>query len=256
MDDKPLFSLESEQCVIGGLLIESQHFDIVSSLLSSSDFYHKAHRTIYRAISVMFEKGESIDVITLFEFLEREGEADNVGGLAYIGEMAKNTPGTTNIEHYAKVVRERALMRELVRRTRLIEELVKKPNGRDFSKILSDAESSIMQLSQGQKTADTAKSIDSYIKESLEVINRAAESDSGITGLSTGFDELDEQTLGFHKGNLIIIAGRPSMGKTALAMNIAEHNALVKKKKTLVFSMEMPSMELLMRNYASIGFFY
>ncbi len=250
----PPHSLEAEQSVIGGLMLDNDAWEKISDKLVAEDFYTKAHRAIFRALYYLAENNQPMDVITLNEFLEREGEADNVGGLSYLAEVAKNTPSAANIEAYAKIVRERAVLRELISVSNQIADSAYKPEGRTSDELLDSAESKVFKIAEKRENKDAGlKPAASFLQETLDRVQFAVDSKGGITGLSTGFKDLDRKTNGLQKTDLVIVAGRPAMGKTTFAMNIAEHAAIHSGKPVLVFSMEMPSNQLLMRSFASIG---
>jgi replicative DNA helicase len=250
----PPHSIEAEQSVLGGLMLDNDAWEKVSDKLVAEDFYTKEHRAIFRAIYHLAENNQPMDVITLHEFLEREGEADNVGGLAYLGELAKNTPSADNIAAYAQIVRERAVLRELISVSNEIADAAYYPKGRKPDELLDFAEAKVFKIAEQRETNDAGLKIaHTYLQETLDRIQYAVDSKGGITGLSTGFTDLDKMTNGLQKTDLLIVAGRPAMGKTTFAMNIAEHASIHSGKPVLVFSMEMPANQLLMRSFASIG---
>ncbi|WMS88718.1 replicative DNA helicase [Pleionea litopenaei] len=250
----PPHSIEAEQSVLGGLMLDNDAWEKVGDKLVADDFYTKEHRAIFRATSYLAQNNQPMDVITLHEFLEREGEADNVGGLAYLGELAKNTPSAANIEAYAAIVRERAILRELISVSNSIADSAFFPKGRKSDELLDSAESKVFKIAEKRENKDAGLKIAStFLQETLDRIQSAVDSKGGITGLSTGFKDLDKKTNGLQKTDLLIVAGRPAMGKTTFAMNIAEHASIHSGKPVLVYSMEMPANQLLMRSFASIG---
>ncbi len=250
----PPHSIEAEQSVLGGLMLDNDAWEKVSDKLVADDFYTREHRAIFRAVYYLAENNQPLDVITLHEFLEQEGESDNVGGLAYLGELAKNTPSAANIEAYAKIVRERAVLRELISVSNEIAESAYFPKGRKPDELLDHAEAKVFKIAEQRENNDAGLKIAStFLQETLDRIQYAVDSKGGITGLSTGFKDLDKMTNGLQKTDLLIVAGRPAMGKTTFSMNIAEHASIHSGKPVLVFSMEMPANQLLMRSFASIG---
>ncbi|MEE4246669.1 MAG: replicative DNA helicase [Kangiellaceae bacterium] len=250
----PPHSIEAEQSVLGGLMLDNDAWEKVSDRLVADDFYTKEHRAIFRAIYHLAENAQPMDVITLHEFLEQEGEGDNVGGLAYLGELAKNTPSASNIVAYATIVRERAVLRELISVSNEIADSAFFPQGRKPDELLDHAESKVFKIAEQRESNEGGlKLAASFLDETLNRVQEAVDSKGGITGLSSGFKDLDSKTNGLQKTDLLIVAGRPAMGKTTFAMNMAEHAAIHGGKPVLVFSMEMPANQLLMRSFASIG---
>ncbi len=250
----PPHSLEAEQSVLGGLMLDNDAWEKVSDHLVPEDFYSKSHRSIFRALRYLAENTKPMDLVTLHEFLEVEGESHNIGGLAYLGELTKNTPSAANIIAYADIVRERAVLREMITVSNDIADAAYFPKGRHSSELLDVAESKVFKIASTREKSDTGLQMASnYLQQTLDQIQLAVDSKGGITGLSCGFTDLDTKTNGFQPSDLIIVAGRPAMGKTTFAMNIAEHGSIHGGKPVLVFSMEMPANQLLMRSLASIG---
>ena len=250
----PPHSLEAEKSVLGGLLLDNEAWEKVSEKLVPEDFYRKEHRLIFKAQKFLAENGRPMDVVTLYEFLEQEGEADDIGGLAYIADLAKNTPSASNISAYANIVRERAVLREMIAVSNEIADAAYFPKGRNSDQLLDLAESKVFKIAEQRENSDTGLQIAStFLEETLDKIQFAVDSKGGITGLDTGFTDLNKKTNGLQNSDLIIVAGRPAMGKTTFAMNIAENISIHSGKSVLVFSMEMPANQLLMRSFASIG---
>ena len=250
----PPHSLEAEQSVLGGLLLDNESWERVSEKLVPEDFYRKEHRLIFRAQKYLAENGRAMDVVTLYEFLEQEGEADEIGGLAYIADLAKNTPSASNIGAYADIVRERAVLRELIGVSNEIADAAYFPKGRNSNELLDLAESKVFKIAEQRENNDGGLKIAStFLEETLDRVQFAVDSKGGITGLDTGFKDLNAKTNGLQNSDLIIVAGRPAMGKTTFAMNVGEHISIHSGKSVLVFSMEMPANQLLMRSFASIG---
>ena len=250
----PPHSIEAEQSVLGGLLLDNEAWEKVSDKLVAEDFYRKDHRLIFRALRFLAENTRPMDVVTLYEFLEQEGEADEIGGLAYIADLAKNTPSASNISAYADIVRERAVLRELISVSNEIADAAYEPKGRSSDELLDVAESKVFKIAEQRETNDAGLQLAAtFLDETLDRVQFAVESKGGITGLDTGFTDLNGKTNGLQNSDLIIVAGRPAMGKTTFAMNIAENISIHSGKSVLVFSMEMPANQLLMRSFASIG---
>lgn len=249
----PPHSVEAEQSVLGGLVLDNNAWERISDQLIERDFYRHDHRLIYRAIYTLAERNEPFDVVTLSEFLEKEGTLAQAGGLAYLGELAANTPSVANITAYAKIVRERATLRQLISVSNEIADSAYYPKGREGDQILDEAERKIFQIAEARPKSGGPMALNQLLANTVDTIDMLFNSDSQITGLSTGFADLDEKTSGLQPSDLIIVAGRPSMGKTTFAMNLVE-NALMKSDKTiLVFSLEMPAESLVMRMISSLG---
>ncbi len=250
----PPQSLEAEQSLLGGLLLDNRKWLEVVDEVGVQDFYSQNHRLIFTAISGLQNAGDPADVVTTSEWLESEGKLDIAGGLAYIGTLANNTPSTANILTYSKIVRERAILRSLIAAANDISESAYRPEGRAPREILDNAEELIFNISERDgRSQQGFRSMDELVARSFDRIEELSESKDGITGIPTGFADIDRLTSGLQRGDLIIIAGRPSMGKTAFAMNIAEHVAIGKGEPTAIFSMEMPGEQLAMRLLASVG---
>lgn len=249
----PPHSTEAEQSVLGGLMIANEAWDNVADQVTEADFYRAAHRAIFRQMARLVEAGEPIDVVTLSEALDRSGELDQIGGLPYLVELAKNTPSTVNIRAYGKVVRERSSLRALIQVASDIVDSGYNPQGRDSNDLLDEAERRIMQITEERPKQGGPEAVNPLLKSAVDRIDELFNSDLDITGLSTGFNDLDDKTSGLQPSDLIIVAARPSMGKTAFAVNLVEHAVLHNAKPILVFSMEMPANAIIMRMIASIG---
>ena len=246
-------SIEAERSVLGGLLISNDAWDSVAEAVAAADFYRHDHRLIFRQIAKLAEAGDPIDVITLSDRLAAAGELDSVGGLAYVTELAADTPSASNIRAYAKVVRERSLLRRLIETAQGIAESGFNPEGRSSEELIDEAEHKIMQISEDGMKAGGPQEVNPLLSKALERIEELFHSGGDITGLSTGFKDLDKMTSGMQPSDLVIVAGRPSMGKTSFAMNLVEHAVLNQKKPILVFSMEMPADQLIIRMLSSVG---
>ena len=250
----PPYSIEAEQSVLGGLMIDNSTWDQVADMLTEVDFYRKEHRLIFRAIAAQAEDSRPSDAITLSEWLESNNELSNVGGLSYLGSLAKNTPTAANIKAYANIVRERSIMRQLVSVGTDIANSAYNPEGRDSKELLESAEQKVFKIAeQGAKGRQGYQNIRQLLTKAVDRIDQLFQMDSHITGVATGFDDFDEKTAGLQPSDLVIVAGRPSMGKTTFAMNIAENAAIKQSKPVAVFSMEMPGEQLAMRMMSSLG---
>ena len=252
----PPHSIEAEQSVIGGLLLENEALDKIADILKAEDFYQFDHKTIFQHIGKLIERNRPADIVTVAESLESTAELSQIGGIAYLGALAQNTPTAANIRRYAEIVRERAIMRKLVVVGSDIAESAYHPNGRDAQKLLDEAETKIFQIAEGgQRSSQGFIDIKVLLPQVAERIDMLFSRDdpSDVTGIPTGFSDLDSMTSGFQGGDLIIVAGRPSMGKTAFSINIAENVALDTGLPVAIFSMEMASTQLAMRMIGSVG---
>ena len=249
----PPHSIEAEQSVLGGLMIANDKWDDVADQLLESDFYRGAHGLIYAQMLKLVEAEQPVDVVTLAEALSNNDQLQQVGGLPYLAELANNTPSAANIRAYAKVVRERSSLRAMINVANGIVDSGFNPQGRDSDELLDEAERSIMQISEDRPNQGGPQELNPILKGAVDRIDELFRSDSPLTGLSTGFTELDEATSGLQRSDLIIVAARPSMGKTAFAVNLVENAILSGDKPAVVFSMEMPSTSIIMRMISSIG---
>lgn len=249
----PPHSIEAEQSVLGGLMLDNNAFDDVAELVTDVDFYRRDHRLIFRAISQLAELNKPFDVVTLGEALDNAGILDESGGMAYLALLAKNTPSASNIKAYSDIVRERSVLRQMIQVSNEIAESAFRPEGRSSSELLDEAERKVFNIAeQGSKGAGPVP-IKQVLKATVDRIDQLFKSDDKITGIPTGFTDLDEKTSGLQGGALVIVAARPAMGKTTFSMNMAE-NALIRTgKPVLVFSMEMPAEQIVMRMLASLG---
>jgi replicative DNA helicase len=245
---------EAEQSVLGGLLIDSRRWDEITETVNAEDFYARPHREIFSAIHALHEAGEAVDVVTTSEWLANNGSLEKAGGLSYLGELANNTPGTANVMAYARIVRERSVLRRLIDAASQISEKAYSPDGLDIGALIDYAEKLVFDISESdRRQALGFQPLQGLLTQAVDRIEELYESDEAITGVSTGFKDLDELTAGLQRADLVVIAGRPSMGKTSLAMNIAENAAVGSKLPVAVFSMEMPGQQLAMRMLASLG---
>jgi replicative DNA helicase len=251
----PPHSIEAEQSVLGGLLLDNSAWDRAGDLLTDSDFYRYEHRLIYGAIGALVNATKPADVITVFEQLQSLGKAEDCGGLVYLNALAQSVPSAANLRRYAEIVRERAVLRKLVAASDEIATAAFNPQGRAVSEILDEAESKIFRIGEeGSRSRQGFLSMDQLVVELIDRVNELAENGAeDVTGVRTGFYELDRMTAGLQKGDLVILAARPSMGKTALALNIAEHVAVNEELPVIVFSMEMGAAQLALRMVGSLG---
>jgi replicative DNA helicase len=252
----PPHSLEAEQSVLGGLMLDNDAADRIGDVLGAEDFYSDGHRFVYRHIIQLIAEGKPADVVTVSEALVSTQKLDYVGGLAYLGALAQNVPTAANIRHYANIVRERSILRQLAATATDIAEAAFNPLGRSAKMVLDEAEAKVLHIAeQGARGSRNFQEIGKLLAVVVERIETLYNRDdpSDVTGVPTGFSDLDRMTSGFQPGDLIVVAGRPSMGKTALALNIGEHVALNTGMPVAVFSMEMGATQLAMRLIGSVG---
>jgi replicative DNA helicase len=249
-------SMEAEQSIIGALLLDNQAFDEIGDKLVPQDFFNEAHRILYETLTHQLAQGVAVDVVTLSEELDRQKLAERVGGLAYLAEVANNTPSAANIRRYAEIVHSRALLRRLQAATSEISKLAEMPAGRDVAEVIDQAEALIFEVAQDNvRSGSGIVSIRPVLSTVMDRLQELAdrEDQSAITGMTTSLTDLDSITGGLQDTDLIVVAGRPGMGKTTLAVNMAEHIAIVERKPVAIFTMEMPQTQLAMRMLSSIG---
>jgi len=252
----PPHSIEAEQSVLGGLLLDNAAWDRIADFLSEADFYRFDHRLIFQSIARLISATKPADVITVFEMLQVAGKAEEVGGLAYLNSLAQNTPSAANIRRYAEIVRERSVLRKLVTVADDIASAAFAPKGREVRELLDEAESKVFAIAEeGARGQQGFQEIQPLLTQVVERIDELyhRDSTSDVTGVPTGFIDLDRMTSGMQAGDLIIVAGRPSMGKTAFSLNIGEHVAVEQGLPVAVFSMEMAGVQLAMRMLGSVG---
>jgi len=252
----PPHSVEAEQSVLGGLLLDNTAWDKIAGVLREEDFYRYDHRLIFQRIQRLIDQAKPADVITVNDALKSLGKADEVGGLVYLNALAQNTPSAANIRRYADIVRGRAVMRNLISVSDEISESAFNPNGREVSELLDDAEAKVFAIAEeGSRGQQGFVNIQGLLTQVVERIDELYHRDnpSDITGVPTGFADLDRMTSGLQPGDLVIVAGRPSMGKTAFSLNIGEHVAIDQGLPVAVFSMEMGGSQLAMRMLGSVG---
>jgi replicative DNA helicase len=250
----PPHSVEAEQSVLGGLMLDNAAWDQIADRVGEDDFYIYDHRVVFRAIDELAEKNQPFDIVTLTDRLERHKELSDPSVLAYLATLARDTPSAANIRAYADIVRERSVLRQLISVGTEIADSAFNAEGRDSRELLDEAEQRVFRIADaGTRTRQGFKSIKTLLKSTVEQIDLLFEKDEPITGLPTGFTEFDEMTSGLQGGDLIIVAGRPSMGKTSFALNLAQYSAVKQQAPVAVFSMEMPGEQLAMRMLSSLG---
>jgi replicative DNA helicase len=250
----PPHSVEAEQAVLGGLLLSNPAWDRIGDLISDSDFYRADHRVIWRTITRLVEDNKPADVLTVSESLKLSGEIGDVGGIAYLDQLASSTPSAANIRRYAEIVRERAIMRKLAEVGTAIADTAYSPQGREARQLLDEAETKILEIGEsGSKSSESFAKMSTLLAEVMSRLDELHKNPASVTGKATGFVDLDEMTTGLQDGDLIIVAGRPSMGKSSLALNICEHIGLELKLPVIFFSMEMGGSQLAQRLLGSVG---
>lgn len=250
----PPHSIEAESSVLGGLLLDNTAWDRMGDLLVDGDFYRHEHKLIFAAIGGLINGSKPADVITVYEQLQTLGKADESGGLVYLNSLAQYVPSASNIRRYAEIVRERSILRKLVSASDEIATNAFNPQGKAVDKILDEAEQKIFNIGEeGTRMKQGFQSMDALVVELLDRVTEMAENPNDITGVRTGFNDFDKMTSGLQPGDMIVLAARPSMGKTSLAINIAEHVALDEGLPVAVFSMEMGASQLALRMVGSIG---
>ncbi len=249
----PPHSVDAEQAVIGGLMLDNTEWDNIADVLLPEDFYRSEHQIIYRVMTQQSEANSPIDALTLAESLNSLNELENAGGLDYLSELAGNARGTANIQHYAEIIRERAVLRRLITVAHTIADSGYNTGGKKSAEILDEAEQRVFNIADERPQEQGPVPINPLLIKAVDRIDELAGSDGGLTGLASGYTDLDNMTSGWQKSDLVIVAGRPSMGKTAFAMNLVEHAVLTTEKPVLVFSLEMPAESLIFRMLSSIG---
>ncbi|WP_058534584.1 replicative DNA helicase [Legionella saoudiensis] len=250
---RPPHSVEAEQAIIGGLMLDNQVWDKISTKLCEADFYRTEHRILFRAISSLSKKDQPFDVVTLLDTLKSHNELDDAGGEAYLFELANNTPSVANVSAYADIVREKSVQRQLIGVATEIADAAYNPDGREVPELLDMAETKVFAIGEQTGGDGGPENIKSILVRTVEKIDALYHNGDALTGVATGLSDLDKMTSGLQPSDLIIVAGRPSMGKTTLVMNMAEHVAIQSKKPVIVYSMEMPSDSLAMRMMSSLG---
>jgi len=249
----PPHSIEAEQAILGGLMLNNDAWDTVSELVSEPDFYRQDHKLLFRVMTQLADEEQPRDLVTVSQALENLGQLENAGGLVYLSELARNTPSAANISAYAAIVRERSILRQLIQISQNTADRAFNPEGASSGEILDAAEAAIFEIAEQQQRGDGPRDIKSILEATVDRLDELYKNKGSITGLSTGFLELDKMTSGLQPADLVIVAGRPSMGKTTFAMNLCEQIAIHGDKPVLVFSMEMPAESLMMRTLSSLG---
>ena len=250
----PPHNIHAEQSLLGGLMLDNGTWDRIADLVVERDLYRREHRLIFRAITKLAEDDQPFDVVTLAETLDRTEQLDAAGGLAYLGTLVNETPSAANIKAYAKIVRQTSVLRQMIGAGTDIADSAYNPGGREAAELLDEAERRVFEIAeQEQRGGGGFQPIKSLLTRAVERIDELYHRDEPITGLATGFSDFDMMTSGLQSSDLIIVAGRPSMGKTSFAMNMAEHAAIQTKRPVAVFSMEMPGDSLAMRMMSSLG---
>lgn len=249
----PPHSIEAEQSLLGGLLIDNSALDQVGDTISSKDFYRQDHRLIFIHINNLINSDSPADVVTVAESLEKNSELASIGGISYLGSLAENMPSVANIRGYAKIIRDNSILRNLITVGSEIVEGAFLPKGKDAQQLLDEMEAKLFSIAEAQSNRLGYKDFQKVIADVVRNLEERGQNPETVTGLSTGFVDLDNLTTGLHGGELVIIAGRPSMGKTALAMNIAESCAVDQNKAVAIFSMEMGSEQIVTRLLGSVA---
>ncbi len=251
----PPHSIEAEQSVLGGLMLDNERWDTVAEIVVSSDFYSRPHRLIFESAQALFEESQPVDFLTLSEALEQKELLDDVGGFAYLADLAKNTPSAANINAYAEIVAQRSQVRSLIGVANEIADAGYDPQGRDAEELLDFAESKVFAIAEARTNENEGpQAVDTILENTLERIEELYKSpQDGVTGVNTGFVDLNKKTAGLQGSDLVIVAARPSMGKTTFAMNLCENAAMSQDKPVLIFSLEMPAEQIMMRMLASLS---
>ncbi|NKB47086.1 MAG: replicative DNA helicase [Legionellales bacterium] len=249
----PPYSLEAEQAVLGGLMLDNQAWDQVSNELQAQDFYQVAHQLIFSTLGQLAQQLKPFDVVTVLEQLKSKQALDKIGGEVFLFELANNTPSVANIKAYVDIVREKSVLRQLIQVAQRIADQAFTPEGRSIGELLDEAESEVFAIAEQTGKSGQFFDIKQLLTKAVERIDKLYHSNDPITGLATGFSDFDQLTSGLQESDLVIVAGRPSMGKTAFAVNIAEYATIKKQQPILIFSMEMPGDALAMRLISSLG---
>ena len=252
----PPYSTEAEQAVLGGIMLSNQYWDGIAERVIAEDFYTFAHKAIFQTMEELMRNQTPIDLITLDQALKAKGISDSVGGFAYLADLSNNTPNAINILAYAEIVREKAILRELIAVGNRIAENSYSPKGKDIKMVLDEAEREVFAIAEKRSSStEGPQNVISVLESTIARIDTLSklENHSGVTGVTTGFVDLDKKTAGLQPSDLIIVAARPSMGKTTFAMNLCENAAMASDKPVLVFSLEMPAEQIMMRMIASLA---
>ncbi|MCN4144304.1 MAG: replicative DNA helicase [Thiohalomonas sp.] len=250
----PPHSIHAEQSILGGLLLNNESWDHIASIVNEEDFYRRDHRLIFQTIRKQIEEGKPCDVVTISERLESHNTLDDAGGLAYLGSLVNNTPSASNIRAYSDIVRERSVLRKLIQIANEIADSAFNTEGRNSDDILEAAEKTVFEIAdKGANAGNDFKGMTELLKKTVDRIDELYQNGGTFTGIPTGFTDFDSMTSGLQPADLVIVAGRPSMGKTTFAMNLAENAAIEAGVGVAVFSMEMPAESLTLRMLSSLG---
>lgn len=249
----PPQSIEAEQSVLGGVMLDNNVWDVVSEIVSEDNFYRHDHRLIFRTMTKLINNQKPVDIVTLSEELDLGGDLEQAGGLDYLVDLAKNTPSTSNLRAYSAIVRDRALLRQMISVSQEIADSAFETEGRDAQEVLNEAEQRIFEIAESRPNEGGFIPVNDLLKKAVDQIDYLFNNSDQLTGVTTGFDDLDEKTAGMQPSDLIIVAARPSMGKTTYAMNLVENALMAENKPVLVFSLEMPAEQLITRMLASLG---
>ena len=250
----PPHSIEAEQAVLGGLMLDNSAWERVADRLVEEDFYRQDHRLLFRAMAELSSADQPFDAVTLAEWLQSRGKLEQAGGLAYLATLARDTPTAANVRAYADIVRERSVLRQLIRVGGELADSAYRPDGRGVAELVDQAERSVFEIAErGDRMGRNYVPINELMAKAVDRLDTLVHADSHVTGVATGLNEFDEMTAGLQPGDLVIVAGRPSMGKTSFAMNIAENAAIGRNVPTAIFSMEMSGEQLAMRLISSLG---
>ncbi|HTZ16816.1 MAG TPA: replicative DNA helicase [Dissulfurispiraceae bacterium] len=245
----PPQNIEAEQAVLGAIIIDNEALPKSLEILAQDDFYRESHRRLYRAMLDLFDKNEPVDIVTVADYLKKSGDLDVVGGIAYLSTLADSVPTSANIRYHARIVREKALLRNLIRTATNITTRVYEDSS-DADEIVDNAERMIFEIAE-QRTKTSFASMKDVIKDTFKMIEQLYDKKEAITGVPSGFKDLDELTSGFQPSDLVIVGGRPGMGKTAFALNVAQHTAMQMREPVAIFSLEMSKEQLVMRMLCS-----
>ena len=249
----PPHSIEAEQSVLGGLMLNNEAWLKVIDILGAEDFYRLEHRLLFETMDLLWRDNKPIDAVTLSGALADSGHLDRIGGGAFLADLAENTPGASNVSAYARIVRERSTRRQLIRAGQRIADSGFEPNGHSSDQLLDQAESEVFGIAERRLENEGPQPVTPMLDEAAKEVERLWKNKGQLPGLSSGFKPLDENTAGFKNSDLIVIAGRPAMGKTALALNIVEHAVMEYDRPSLIFSMEMPAEQLVLRLLSSLA---
>ncbi|HEV2332882.1 MAG TPA: replicative DNA helicase [Gammaproteobacteria bacterium] len=250
----PPHSLEAEQAVLGGLMLDNATWEQVADRIREEDFYRQDHRLVFRAMAELSEQDQPFDAVTLAEWLQARGKLEQAGGLAYLATLVRDTPTAANVRAYADIVRERSVLRQLIRVGGELAESAYRPEGRGIAELVDSAERAVFEIAErGDRAGKNYVRINELMAKAVDRLDTLVHADSHVTGVATGLARFDEMTAGLQPGDLIIVAGRPSMGKTSFAMNVAEYAAISGNLPTAIFSMEMSGEQLAMRLISSLG---